>query len=630
MIKQTPEVKITAAAGVECACPERRLPTAESLPPASRFQNELDVVARSATNNETLFMLVVQALQRFNRIVGGAILKADGTRVTLEFARLEHPALQHPSVLEEIRQVSRLAAETPRDVVCTSRIVPNLGIVAVPLSGLPGQFALTTLVADPNAERLNEETQAARSAARCVTECLQLRTLRNAEIELTTTAALVELCGRIEASATPAKAARIIADSLKDDLPASVVAVGLCAKGRRTVRIEAVTGIANFDRSSARARKVTAALNEAIVRESATHCLANDPQADSRLLAHRQLLKGETHEVVLSSPLTDSDGSPVGAVLLCGPQTLASAAATGMVNTLEKPVGGAIAVVRRAKQGLLRRAIGSMFAADSKVRTLAVLACLIVAASVLLIPVPYRIASRFTVAATEVRFCVVPFDGMLQQTFAKPGDVVEQGQTLALMDDAEHRYELSGLLADHQRARQERDVHLADRRVADSYMSALESDRITSRRQVIEQRLASLKLQSPIAGVVLEGGSERRENFPVESGHAIYEIAPLDRVRLDLQVPADEISHVEVGMTVEFRTADEATRLHKGTISRIRPRSEILNNRNVFVAEVDFDNANKMLQPGMDGSARIVSDAHPLGWNLFHRAWEHVATEWLW
>ena len=37
-----------------------------------------------------------------------------------------------------------------------------------------------------------------------------------------------------------------------------------------------------------------------------------------------------------------------------------------------------------------------------------------------------------------------------------------------------------------------------------------------------------------------------------------------------------------------------------------------------------MDNPDKILRPGMNGRAKIVTAKHPLVWNLFKRAYEHL------
>ena len=45
----------------------------------------------------------------------------------------------------------------------------------------------------------------------------------------------------------------------------------------------------------------------------------------------------------------------------------------------------------------------------------------------------------------------------------------------------------------------------------------------------------------------------------------------------------------------------------------------------MFVAEVILEDPGQVLRPGMAGRAKIIGKKHALGWNLFHKAYEHLA-----
>lgn len=597
---------------------------------ATRFHNELAVAVRSSTDVPTLWLLIVQTLMRHRDLVGAGVFQVIDNDVTPQHIQFDNPAINHKPVLDWISDSCRQAVESSTDTVGTCATIRNLSSAAVPLEGFDQSFVLVILIPNPTSERLNSEIAAVRSAAQHVSSFGRQRQLVQTTQQLSTTAALLDLCGRIETARDMSQATRILVDTLQTHLPTDIVAVGMCRAGRRTTRLSSVSGISDFDKASSRAGQLKAALDEAIVRGEPTLLDTDDQSPAARLLAHQQLLRSESHSVIITSPLTGPNDQTIGAIAVLGSESLNTQAARGLLNTIEVPVGGSLSIVQRAQRGVVRRSLHKVTSGIARPRTLAAAVLLIGLAAAMLIPLPYRIACRFTVAPIERRFSVAPFDGLLQETFAKQGDVIKAGELLAVMDDAEMRYELAGLVADGQRAGKERDVHLAERRVADSYMAALEADQIMSRRLLLTDRLEALRLESPIAGVILEGGSERQENYPVKVGQKLFEIAPLYRVRLDVEIPASEIDHVQPGMRVEFRAAGNRTKVRTGNIHSLRPRSEVLRNQNVFIAEIEFDNSDLELRPGTEGSARVISGKRTLGWNLFHRAWEHVVTEWLW
>ena len=89
---------------------------------------------------------------------------------------------------------------------------------------------------------------------------------------------------------------------------------------------------------------------------------------------------------------------------------------------------------------------------------------------------------------------------------------------------------------------------------------------------------------------------------------------------IEIGIPEDDITHVSVGQTVDAVLNALPDRSWVGQITRIHPRTELVDQDYVFVAEVHFQNDLGLLRPGMKGRAKITTARHPLGWNLFHKA----------
>ena len=104
-------------------------------------------------------------------------------------------------------------------------------------------------------------------------------------------------------------------------------------------------------------------------------------------------------------------------------------------------------------------------------------------------------------------------------------------------------------------------------------------------------------------------------------GETLLEIAPLGEMVVEIAVPESDIVHAREGMQVDFYVHALPSRALGGTISRVHPRAELRNHDNVYIAEVRISDAENILRPGMRGRAKIISDRHPLGWNLFHKAY---------
>jgi RND family efflux transporter MFP subunit len=246
----------------------------------------------------------------------------------------------------------------------------------------------------------------------------------------------------------------------------------------------------------------------------------------------------------------------------------------------------------------------------------------------LLIPMPYRIGCDCRLEPFSRRYIAAPWDGMLDKSGVNTGDVVESGQVVALMDARQLRMELSSLEAELESQRKQRDSMLARGNVAESQIAASEMTRLESKIAILNNRLSNTEIRSPIGGVVVSGDLDKAEGVPMETGQTLFEIAPLDKMCVEVLIPEQEVRFVSPGAAVHFEFDAFPFRTFEGTLVRLHPRAEIVDAKNVFVGEIEIANPEGLLRPGMKGRARVRGGRYPLGWNLFHHSWDS-ARRWL-
>jgi RND family efflux transporter MFP subunit len=236
----------------------------------------------------------------------------------------------------------------------------------------------------------------------------------------------------------------------------------------------------------------------------------------------------------------------------------------------------------------------------------------------------YRI--RFDCAAEPLkrRFIAAPFAGVFEKSLVRPGDLVAADQVLGRMDGHELRLELAAVAADHQQARKSHDVNLAAGKVAAAQIDKLELERLEQQRTLLEHRIGNIEIKSPVDGYVISGDLERTEGAPLTVGEVLYEIAPLDQITVEVAIDDDEVASVHEGQQASIRFDAHPGERFVGKLSRIHPRSEIRDSRNVFIGEVTLENVDVALRPGMKGSAQIrLADVSLLA-GLTTRLWHSL------
>ena len=114
-----------------------------------------------------------------------------------------------------------------------------------------------------------------------------------------------------------------------------------------------------------------------------------------------------------------------------------------------------------------------------------------------------------------------------------------------------------------------------------------------------------LQVRSPIEGIVLSGSLERSEAASVETGQVLFEIGPVKPMRIEIEIPANEVAQTKPGFPVSIWINGQEDDVIKGEIVKIRPSSTTRNAKNVFIVEVKFPNDDERLRPGMEGAHMV-------------------------
>ncbi len=239
----------------------------------------------------------------------------------------------------------------------------------------------------------------------------------------------------------------------------------------------------------------------------------------------------------------------------------------------------------------------------------------------LFLPVPYRLTADAVIKPHVARFVVSRYDGLLLKTMVRPGDQVTKGQELARMDGREIEVETAELQAELDKANKLRDQATALGNTAAAQVARLDALRYEQQLIQLSQRRKHLILTSPVNGIVLSGDLQRAEGSPVSRGQTLFEVAPLEVMDVEITIDEETISQVSEDTEVRVRFAAYPEKFWQGSFTRIEPRAEIRNNKNVFIGLLQFDNPDNSLRPGMQGSAKILIGDKPLGWIIFHQPW---------
>lgn len=618
-----PTSAFDAATGPELAPPPAPMKIAERL---IDLGDQLKGIVATCDERDQLISYILELVNVRTNALGAVWLEQPQKReLQILESRFSNPTFDSKHVQRAILDASQMALADGIPKLVETKQVRGSAVIAAPVfidDKTMGIFAIFLHHAQQHAKDLL-------LVAQLISANLDLwrgrEHLNRMNFELHSAAAVLELLNQIDGCDTTRQACFTIVNQLQQLVKCEEVAIGLIPKGKLNCKLMALSSRSEFDSFSEITRIYGAAFDEAIVKKGISGFPAQQQAERGIALAQKKLASHLRCPAVITIPLTNADDQPVGAIAFCGElRVLQNTMVQNLFSAMQTPIGTSLGVVKRIEGGPVRRTLRRI--RDGKeIKTIWLVAGGI-AATVLamFIPVDYRIGCQCTAQPVERRLSVAPYDGLLENTFVEPGDVVKQGTQLAQMDGREIRIQLASVENDRHAAIKKSDAHRARHEVSDMIIADHEQQRLANESKILRQRESQLSINSPVDGIVLSGSVDRKQNFPVNIGQELFEIAPLSPLKVEINVPADEIMHIESGDTVNIRFDGFGMHSIEGTVHRIRPRSEIRGDQNVFVAEVILENEDRTVRPGMQGSAKIIAKKKSLGWCLFHRPWEKL------
>lgn len=443
-------------------------------------------------------------------------------------------------------------------------------------------------------------------------------------------AALVELLERVSLTPGRQEACQTLVSELQTHLGCRRAAIGWSATSGGRCRLTALSGVAQFDKHSQSTMALEAVLDETILRGELTRWPPGDDAERHSALAHQRLSSLEQGAHLVSLALRNSGGQLTGALLLLFDAPESADVAQRFLQAAQHPLAAVLQVVSRAEGGWLVRQARVVAHGFRSLQGRIALVLAFAAVLALAIPFPHRLHCDCLIEPVTRRFVAAPFDGVLERALVGPGDVVQQGDLLARLDGREIRWKRAGVAADQNQARKKRDAAQASHDYADMQIAALEMERLELELRLLDHRAENLEIRSPVAGVIASGDLERAEGAALKVGQSLFEIAPLDKMIVEVSVPDEDVSFITAGLPLQIRLDAYPGMQWQATMTQLHPRSEIRDENNVFITEAELDNADGRLRPGMKGRARIETTQRPIGWLLFHKPWEFISKKLQW
>jgi multidrug resistance efflux pump len=236
----------------------------------------------------------------------------------------------------------------------------------------------------------------------------------------------------------------------------------------------------------------------------------------------------------------------------------------------------------------------------------------------------YEVTVPCTVRPTQMRHVAAPFEGVLASADRLAGDIVRAGDVLCTFDPRELELQRADLAAQLAVLEREKDSAMAQNNPAQVQVVLANQELARVRLGIVERRLAQARLAAPLDGLIVRGDLRTRVGAVLALGDPLYEVAPLDRWTLELEVPEHVAADLAGGLPGSFALHARPERSRAFRISHVVPSAEVRDTRNVFIAEADLEQAQPWMRPGMEGAARVDFGRRRVWWVALHRVLDYM------
>ncbi len=264
----------------------------------------------------------------------------------------------------------------------------------------------------------------------------------------------------------------------------------------------------------------------------------------------------------------------------------------------------------------------------SKVSAIAIVMLL---ALLFLVRVHYRVEGNFILRSDEAGYSTAPFDGYIDQVYTRAGDLVTNGQPLLALNRSELLLDQASAQADVLRWSREAEKARASDDIADMRIDEAQAKQAQAEVDLDTYHLNSAVIRAPFNGVVVQGDLRERIGMPVKEGDVLYEVARIDTLYAQAEIPERDVKEVLSSTKGEIAFVTQPKLKFPVTVQMIEPAAVPQKDGNVFLVRLTPDNGSQpWWRPGMTGLCKLSANKHTLFWILTHRTVDFLRMKLWW
>jgi Barrel-sandwich domain of CusB or HlyD membrane-fusion/GAF domain len=259
------------------------------------------------------------------------------------------------------------------------------------------------------------------------------------------------------------------------------------------------------------------------------------------------------------------------------------------------------------------------------------IAAVIVLALLFLVRPTYRVQGNFILRSDEAEYMTAPFDGYIDQVYARAGDLVTNGQPLLLLNRSELLLEQASAAADVAHYTRESEKAQAEGDISDMRIDDAQAKQAQAQLDLALYRLNNAAIKATFDGVVVEGDLRERIGSPVKQGDPLYKVARIDTLYAEAEIPERDVKEVLGSTKGQIAFVTQPKLKFPVTVQMFEPAAVTKKDGNVFLMRLEpVNGAENWWRPGMTGLCKLEAHKHSLFWILTHRTVDFLRMKFWW
>lgn len=219
---------------------------------------------------------------------------------------------------------------------------------------------------------------------------------------------------------------------------------------------------------------------------------------------------------------------------------------------------------------------------------------------------PKTLAVTGTLVADETADVAAERDGRVARVLVERGSFVEQGATIAVLDETEAKAQLDEAKASFawSASEVERYGELRGKGVvspSEKQRKEIDRDLAKARLALADKGYADCVIKAPFSGLVTE--KKISAGAFVKRGQAVIGLVKVSLIRAELAIPESAVSAVKVGQRVKLSVQTFPDHAFDGQIAYVGP--SLKSEARTLVVEAVLPNADRRLKPGLFATGTI-------------------------